>query len=914
MGSDRLPTLLGFLLCVLTLLGPARAFAQRGGEHRHRPKAHERSAPLRSDACSDAVAALEDLAVEDRVFLTGFCRFDDAQIKRWREGASNEKQRLYRLVRRLASRSEWEVRVLLQVLKPALFDERVAYAWQCRKTKDLRSHVERVLEARTRYSGQVASGAPLVISSESVLPEDCIVGLKPTEAAGEELAVTPETVPLILMAPPGMRVRLLLVDEKPSFQVLEESRAFIPAKSKPGVAKNGGPPAAAQPLPEPAEPARNFGLYVALVKHGAEYVLVLDREQKDRASASNYPLVFRGTASGMARAEPNEVLRSGCLDVQTKSDDRLKFLVDGVEIEADRVDRLQTMTVWIPSEQTQSQHRLTILDEREPEPLLNRTIIIDRSRVDPCTELKFDLTTRKLDDTVGLLQVDADACVDAGIDTPKLHSYVTSFLVDSAHLRVRDLPSWALAAQYVGDLRRSLGELGGSAVGAERGHLDTIRNFGSGAEELLRQGFSSLLIASLRCSKKGASGWDYSFIARRIDIKALRQSVRDPIIGIEDLEKVERTGIELVTNPNQLGPSIDLALGQLVQVPVLLLGSLPEQQSFPPAIHADVEVYAPAAPNGQPRNLAVAMAARTLSGAEAAELCPRVSDMRRLRARRDMSDFDAGIWRGGTAESVLLDGVKRRHVALEFQPVQAATLLVRASLNESEAPHAPLAVGYSCIDVSRSGAGMWAEIGGWFPLGADAPGRTEESATFTAMLGIDWQQRLGWLDLGGGVGYSHTVRTGRAPSTWSGLNSDDFAPDGSLAYTVRENAAYLLFQTQVRGTLCQPWWPSICTSATRRTMLTGRLLAMPGLHLISLEGVNPSLTEFTGGVTHKSLIDVGLIFQPGFAVQFSRTTTFNGRLSFGTNRLVDLVSRSPARAEVDGRLLWGASMGLSWDL
>jgi hypothetical protein len=844
----------------------------------------------RRTACADAASALEEtIPAEDRRFLQMLCAHGGSKSSEWYTSLRTE-SRFERLVRRLSSRDEWETRVLFNLLPTRLFEE-APHDVTCRGRQSLAETLRRA-----------ASGTPAQLSSaghatviQSALRENCAV--KPTPLAkGSAEARTvdrsPAGVPLFIVAPPRMRVRVLSVDGDLSFERLK--MATVPWVESP-----------------------NIAVYATLVPYRARYLVAIDPESHDAApdeasfaSEDQYRTILRGNAFQSVETISTDSLETSCMDLRVKADADLRVLVDGIRIDMEKEGRLYRAVREMVSE-SRDQHRLTIFLGADASPVVNRAVSLASAPGDDdlCQELSFDLTTSVQDDTVGLLDVDAEACIEAGIDTPRLLSYVKSYL-EAAHLRVKDLRSWSVAAQYLADLRRTLRELGGSSVGADRGRMDSMKSLGTGAEELLRQGFSSLLLTDLRCSRRSFDGWDYSFIARHIDLNKLREQSRDPISGI-DMDDIEQTSIELVNDRAELGPRIDGVLGRLLRIPTLVAAPLPSSQPYVERIRASAEVYLPDPALKQGGDYVVSLATRRLSGSEAQDICPRVEDMHRLRVRRDFSNLDHGTWRqGGRQAFEVHDTVG--HVALDMEPDSSSTLLVRTSLEPAGGGQA-LTSSYTCVDLSRDGGELWSEIGGWFPLGSTTPARTEESRAFNAAIGVDWQQASGWLSIGSGIGFSHTTRSGSAPSIWAGLGQAEFEADGTLPYTIRENAVYVLLHAQARGSICQRWWPEICTSATRRTMLTARLMALPGIHIVSLEGVDQALTEFTQGVAVNTVVDVGLLVQPGFAVQFSEEMTFNGRLSFGTHRLFDFFARSPGEADVYRRALWGTSMGIAWD-
>jgi hypothetical protein len=845
----------------------------------------------RRAACADAVSALEEaLSAEDRRFLQLLCAHGDDKSPEW-FAAFRKEGRFERLVTRLSSRDEWEIRVLFNLLPLRLF-EPSHHDVACRGRQTL---AELVRRAGGSASEQL-SPAAYASAIQSALRQNCSVRpAPPTGSArgGATRANTAGRVPLFVVAPPQMQVRVLSLDGDLSFEVLP--RATIPTLESP-----------------------NIAVYATLVRYRARYLVAIEPMANEPTSlGSAVPsesldrTILRGNAFRSVESVSTDSLKLSCMDLRVKADGDLRVLLDGVQIDMERDGRLYRAVREMVSE-NRDQHRLTIFLGAEASSVVNRAVSLESAPDDDdlCQELSFDLTTSVQDDTVGLLDVDAEACIEAGIDTPRLLSYVKSYM-EVAGRRVKDLRSWSVAAQYLADLRKTLRELGGNAVGADRGRLDSMRSLGTGAEELLRQGFSSLLLTDLRCSRRSLEGWDYSFMARHIDLKKLREQSRDPISGI-DMDDIEQTSIELVNDRAELGPRIDGVLGKLLRVPTLVVAPLPSSQPYVERIRAVAEVYLPEQATKQGEEYVVSLAARRLSSEEAQDVCPRIADMHRLRVRRDFSNLDRGTWRQGPKQSFEVHD-RVAHVALEMEPDSSSTVLVRTSLGDAAGGKRAVASSYTCVDLSRDGAELWSEIGGWFPLGSTTPARTEESRAFNAAIGVDWQQPSGWLSIGSGIGFSYTTRSGSAPSSWAGLGQAKFDADGTLPYTIRENAVYILLHAQARGSICQAWWPEICSSATRRTMLTARLMALPGIHIVSLEDVDQALTEFTQGATVNTVVDLGLLLQPGFAVQFSETMTFNGRLSFGTHRLFDFLSRSAGEADVYRRAIWGTSIGVAWD-
>jgi hypothetical protein len=181
------------------------------------------------------------------------------------------------------------------------------------------------------------------------------------------------------------------------------------------------------------------------------------------------------------------------------------------------------------------------------------------------------------------------------------------------------------------------------------------------------------------------------------------------------------------------------------------------------------------------------------------------------------------------------------------------------------------------------------------------------------MIGIDAQQSQGWFTAGAGIGYSLTLRHGLAPSTWD-VGDPGYAIDGSVPYDIVENAIYIPVHVQGKLGVCQPWWPDSCTRLTRRLSLTVRVMALPGLHIVDKSGIEGEFPDFKGTDNVDVVPDIGVMVQPGVAVQVSSMMAFDLRFSFGTQRLFDFLGRSEAEAAVYRRAVWGASMGLAWEL
>jgi hypothetical protein len=845
-----------------------------------------------SDRCA-AASLLENLPSEDRDFLRNVCRFSDAQASAWRAQNPAEFAKLMRISARLLGGPEWPVTTLFQLLPDGVF-ESVQFDVACSDDGSaLKQALNDALQQRREEQAkrEPTDRQPPIL----LLPESCNVSRKEGEAVRSSDEPGQVTVPMLV--PDGVVARVLVGGRTPTVWTLGPSELTVAPPKK-----------GAKAIPVP-----RLDLRFARIPYGTPFAVSFQAPSKplNGDDAVPLPLVVHAAAFG-SRLLLAEATAAGCVDIEVKSNDPLSFFVDGAQVVVDRNQRLYSSILWVPTDATPREHRVSVtsLDAQGGAHVVaTQPVLFDPTRARQCVNVRYDLTTRDQQRTIGLLDVDADPCVDAGIDSPKLRAYVSAFLEQSGK-RVSDLRSFSSAADYFLSFRRALDALGGAAVGADRGRLDSVQNLATGAQELVRQGFAALLVTRLHCTRR-QSGWDYAFVAQTIDLAALGQRERDPISGI-DLDGVVRTEIELITSRSELGPHIERTLAQLFAVPALVLEDLPPSWPFQLPITARLDAQIPDDRSGT--KYVVALNVHQLSGYEANQICPVVDDIRTLRARRDFSQLEAlRDWHAAPARPLAADGRIHRF-ELDVEPKAPRPLLLRASLNQlTRAGVNVLGLSYQCVDTSRRSYELFAEVAAWAPVGAGSPARKESSISAAALIGIEHQPRRWPFTYGVGLGYSMTIRNGNAPSTWDGLDQGAaFGLDGTARYRVVDHGIYLAALGQFRASLCEISGGHWCRVASRSLLLTGRVLLLEGLHLVDKSDVSSSFSAFRGNDSDVGF-NVGAFLEPGLSVQIKSSLIIDARFLFGSNRLFDF-RRSVADADVYQRALWGVSIGETWEL
>jgi hypothetical protein len=227
-----------------------------------------------------------------------------------------------------------------------------------------------------------------------------------------------------------------------------------------------------------------------------------------------------------------------------------------------------------------------------------------------CVKLRYDLSRVNSAAMTGLLSVrSSPGCLEAGIDVARVRRHTNAYLTASG-AKPQDIESWGESITGLATLQDNIARLGGDAIGAPTGRLDTWVEFGSAAAELKRQGFKALVWLELYCSRRDA-GWDYTFVARQIDLGKLLNQARNLVTGI-DLEGVVASEIEVVSDRRQLAKGIEAPLARLRDIPYVHLADIRTQSSYHDYIGVDLDGSFPQNTRAATRWSAIRACCRTM--------------------------------------------------------------------------------------------------------------------------------------------------------------------------------------------------------------------------------------------------------------------------------------------------------------
>jgi hypothetical protein len=834
----------------------------------------------------DAVHGLEILTVEDRDFVRALCQFSDSAAETWKERAPAEYERLSKLAARILPRSRWEQLVFAQaipeeVYSPANKPGRVppgkcAAQWADR----IDVFLQKAFDGKEKALTGSALGAFRWPSDGDCEPTFAKLEAEPSGSANGDAEPSTPYVTVALIAPANTKVRAVTTASDGAFSVV-------------------------RPLSIPSEALnRQRQVFALQIPFGSRYLL-LARGSAAEGDRTSFPIAFDGAAIGPIVHLLEEVAFVP-VDVQVASDTPLRLFIDGVPVKADRAPNgVHSAYLQLPIDPYervagQPQHNITAVVPAANHVLLNHSFDVQRGEV---KSLTFDLTTNRRRDMIGLFSVQALHCESAGVDPTRVQARVLDYLKAQGK-PASDLSAWANVLGFVSDLKQVVSTLNGTPVGADRGRLNSSNNLATGAAEILRQGFGTLLSVDLNCSRHTTNRWDYAVSVRRFDLEAISHAARDPIRGI-NVDDIQTTEVEIIDERELLSSALASALARVYDIPFIGLPKYVAVQPFFEPVSLDVEVSTPLDSTSRYHAVLTMLALRD---ADARAQCGTLEDAHTLRARAHSDELErlAGDWIPGDTVRVAAGEVRRR-VQLTAEPTTPTIFLVRAALMPERSDVAPLSVDYRCVDTGFQPVDMWVDLEGRFQ--ATSPrGRIENSRAIAVSIGIDWRRARGLLALGAGIGYAHTVRDGQAPGSWSDVRDVNFDLAGRHAYEVLEHSVFLLVRGELRTTICGLTLTSLCNDVTRRIETSLRVLVTPGLHVISND-LNPALRDFRRN-SPNIVPDVGAFVQLGLGTR-AETLGAALRLGVGTDRLVDYV-RDPARASVARRMLWSGSVEGAW--
>jgi len=909
---------------------------------------------------------LPSLSQEDRTFLGGLCRMGQEEADRvetWAAAHPDERLRLMELARMLVETARMDASALAVALPKGAF-------WKVQQNlicEDLEPALMRVtgdLEDRPQRRDNPKERTPYLHTGN--------LGCANIDlAAGSEPLPTRDStegglVPWTILAPPGSEVRLIVGGKSGGAFLVEPAQ------------KGGG----AFP-----ESSTGFAPYTAKLPFGVPYVAVVDHPAPSLSPDDGAPrhddpaFVLQGVIGQDGGIRIGLPQMAVCADVRVASERALRVFLDGSEVglrllvEGDlsigldgtkgsygaNVKRLGRM-LWIPEAPEGKvargrEHRLVILEEQKEGGYVIRATrdLVFQENQRECVAVHYDLSREHMQKSIGLSQVGVGECAAAGIDEHKVRFAVLEFMRE-AKLRVADIAQDTKANQLLTSLNRSAEDLRESSTpawegrrggrygyGADRGDLDTRRLLAGYSEELVRQGFSSMLDVDLHCSRHG-NEWDYSFQARRIDLQKLADQNADPLLG-KDLSEVVKPEIEFISTRGELAIGVNAALARLFRKPGLGLKPLKERQDFVEKLRGEVVVQMPAPAKDEPAQgqYYVDLSYLPISEETAVSRCADVSKRQELRAKAGTPLEPKGAWILGPI--VPAGGTNgEQTILLHLQPVRPAHALVRARLLKARGstvryvPGRTLATqrdfdtvreSYRCTSMSHARVEGWAALDGWLDL-SPSQDRQETMTGAFGSTGLDWNQegcngapkRWKWkfpcVKLGFGLGYGYTERKGSVLPVWDGLDDPavDFDQGGMSPYIIREHAILAVMDLNMRGSFCEAtgWFTkgATCTQAGRRFLVFGQVRLLPGFHVADLSDPSLDGLELFRGDETQLLADVGILMGLGAGIELRQGLRFLASYSFGWKRLGDYF-REPSSASTYQQFMTAPNLGVAWD-
>jgi hypothetical protein len=846
-------------------------------------------------AC-DGLATMERVAADDRVFLDRLCRADAAYVERLRDDQAAEHAQLKQIVTQLVAWQGWEAALVAQLMPAEMFEgptgSEGTFDPRCDVRTALRDSVLATQRSMAQQDPTQRFAMPLV------LPDHC----------GSTQRQDRATSSLAVIAPAEFEVRVLAAGERPRRLAVSQWRG------------------------EPVIVAAR-GLFHTRLPFNRPYVAIA-RARPETGAAPGLPTVFTGVALGDRTHHADEA-QAMCVGFQIKVEPAVpvqatqdvpvvaqvepavSVLLDGTPIDLAQNGGRISGTIWVPVTSTSSAtHALSVLrsDGGEPIMLADRPLNLEPARSHGCEEVRLDLT-HKSDKSgkkgIGVLQIDAERCVEAGVDSAKLHDYIASFLLASK-FKMIDLRAWSYTTRFFSDFRQTLDTLGGKPVGAERGQFDVVANAGTASAELTRQGFDSLMWLELRCTRNEENRWDYSFLAKRLDLSALAQRGRDPLAGV-DLDGLLKTEIELARSRDALGPAIELGLARLLDLPAATFLPQPSELHFASAISTEVEVHVPKPPRDeQPKPLTVRLAGR---GVPSEQDCARLGDQRALRRERDRALEATQGWTE-LGRYQLRPGVADQRWPMAFSPKAPVPTLLKLSLSDPD-DHL-LATSFRCVDLGRSSMRVWTSfVVAWSTEHEDA--RVEDVRTIVGLVGVE-RSILTWFGWSLGLGVAQTERRGLTPSDWESVNSvvvTDGATGferGRLPYEMSSWGMLLHVGVVASASLCEfgNLFSSCSVPALRGLLLSARLLLIGGIYRTNQDSSDSRL--MAPEAHDRAHADLALLLQPGLVYHASRLVAFDARVAVGVPRLINQFCGPGTGGDCYVPLMLGGSLGVSWEL
>lgn len=663
------------------------------------------------------------------------------------------------------------------------------------------------------------------------------------------------------------------------------------------------------------------GVYLALVPSGAMYSASIRRHLSCPASADEAPDFEQHLVDSTHGGEVESVQWLGseenaCLDLSVALEPSSAVYIDLARVDCQpRTSAKGPLVRRIRSYIGRSGwHELTVIGRSmstgaEPFVLARRDISLAEAEPGRCRELRMDLSQKRFHDAVALLGVDTGRlCSSAGVDRARLHSAISDNLRKDLRRSVKDVETWTDMIAGLGDLKDGLRRLGGDAIGASRERMDVERALGEAGRELQRQGFATVLSASLDCARHGATDWEYSIVVRRLNLEKFIERQRDNVTGV-DLDEVVDSKIEFTVDRAQLRSTLAKLLADVFQQPYLRFEEVPEAASFLAELGVAVDTRTAATRSDEPRKLVIA--ARPLSPVQAKRVCQRVALHGSLAGELPRG-IDDGPWYASYESAV-----PTRSEALSYERGLLAGRpgphLLYASLQSTRNGRVrSLAADYACIDLHERDPVFWLDVLPYLgPVTDDHLAASLNGYGALAAAGLPDSAFEAWL------GYLRTQRSGSTLPSWDDLETAnvEIAPDGRLeaSYRVRADWALLGGGWRVNERLCSLIGGVACTPVLRRLGIALRVGGFGSVRFLDFSDLPSGVHEAKGARVRG---DFGLSFQLGLHYAVSDDASIrvlaHAMLPWFADGLRTKESSRFRDTDYDRRWLVGLSIGLGF--
>jgi len=696
--------------------------------------------------------------------------------------------------------------------------------------------------------------------------------------------------------------------------------------------------------PRPVMLTHDVQLTVAAVPRGLEALVRVESPDSPPGAVTTFEVAANERDWLLdARSAP-----SMCLDLDVLMSPGASVLVDGVLIAQDTQLLRKNVTV-----QARAGHNLAVLSPRKDGPRKEGTDLtyhaVDEARASPpahgCVSVRHE-AVETASNAVALLPIEvADECASGGINEISVLERFKQFLIDDdrqhtksdQRLELRDLSALDTVYDF-SKVDALVGSLRGGPMGPERGAFDSTRNLYGGAKELLRQGFTRLVSASVRCNKTG-HGWEYAVSVRSANLKALEAHTNASI----PWSAVFATSTLIMTDRRELYDGVVEPLASVLGIPHIRFAGDHAAQTFVGRIHLPVEIRPDRggplanepephstdkrAASSQPDELALP----TLRVERIARFeCQRVEDAASLRGVRpprrlspgpvwqqDREWFDEALEVSSSASfkeenPQPSQALPERTYRLDLAgaPSRSGYYLVQASL--ANGPYSS-----RCLEVVRDTSEIFATLGFrlWDVYNLGAPERPERQYYGTyALLGLG--ETTGW---GVRAGVWMTSRRGRTPPSFSGLAGNlTFDVSGEHEYRVVERSLLLGPSLSMQDSVCviadgvlRPFGGlTSCTRGWRRIHAVARLTALVKLGFVDLDETAPNVfpTDRQGDSGNVDL-DLSLLGEGGVGVHLSEAHSLRFLFTLFLPKLSDLISgHSHTAPTYDSRLIMGLGL------